>query len=218
MWSVLMERNLSNEAVASLLDVAAVCGYNEFERITLGYMRVEMARNLIIQGFLEHTSNPDDVLVMLDADHTHPPNVVLQLASVPHELGVCGALAFRRGGNFDPCWFVRDENGDLHAPMKWNKGQVYQCDAVGTGAIAIKRWVFTKLDESGWKWPYFRYEYPEKGAVPSEDIVFAKACSKAGIYHYCDTGLITPHISTRLIQGDEWAAFVEQHIEQGIEV
>ena len=213
-----MERSLSQEAVSALIDVATVCGHNGFERISLGYMRVDMARNLLVEGFLHHTKDPNDILVMLDADHSHPPNIVTQLAGLPPEIGVCGALAYRRGGNYDPCWFVKDENGLFHSPMQWVEGQVYQCDAVGTGAIAIKRWVFEKLNASGWKWPYFRYEYPTSGPVPSEDMVFAQACGRAGIPHYCDTGLITPHIDTRLIAGDEWKAFVELHKDEGITV
>lgn len=217
-WGIPMERSIQHLAVESLLDVAAVCGAAGFERISLGYMRVDMARNLFIDAFMKHCEDDNDVLVMLDADHIHPPNVVERLATAPDVVGVVGALAFRRGGNYDPCFYMADENGDLHAPMEWEEGNVYQCAAVGTGAVAIKRWVFTKLAESGWKWPFFRYEYPtENGsAIPSEDIVFARACMRAGIHHYCDTGTIIPHLRSATVEGVEWAEFVKANKNGGI--
>lgn len=212
MWALLMERSIQAEAVAAMLDVAMVCGSNGYERIDLGYMRTDMARNLIVQGFLQHAKDPNDTLVMLDADHQHPAHIVPQLARVPAEIGVIGAMAFRRGGHCDPCWYVRGDDGELHAPMKWDEGKVYECAAVGTGAIAIKRWVFEKLDASGYKWPYFRYEYPKAGAVPSEDIVFARACMAAGIPHHVDTGLMTPHLLTDVSDGRQWREFVNSQL------
>lgn len=209
LWGVLMERSLPNEAVSSLLDVAGVCGKHGFKRIVLGYMRVDLARNLMIQAFLENSDDDDDVLVMLDADHTHPAHTVAQLASYPKAVGVAGALAYRRGGKHDPCWYVLDDNNDLRAAMEWDNEGLYQCDAVGSAAIAIKRWVFTRLNEAGYSWPYFRYEYPTEGALPSEDIVFARACINAGIKHHCDTGLMTPHILTDYADGRQWQEFIK---------
>lgn len=209
-WSVLMERSIQGEAVAALLDVAGAAAQAGAKRITLGYMRTDMARNLIVEAFLQNSSGPNDVLVMLDADHTHPAETVVRLASYPAEIGVIGALAYRRGGHHDPCFFLADEKGELHAPMIWQYGEVYECAAVGTGAIAIKRWVFDKLTTAGYPWPYFRYEYPKAGAVPSEDIVFARACMAAGIPHHCDTGLMTPHILTSYADGQQWRQFVEE--------
>jgi hypothetical protein len=169
-------------------------------------MRTDMARNLIVKAFLEHSENDGDTLIMLDADHIHPPDILDRLARFPDELGVVGALAYRRGGNHDPMFFFRQPDGELHSAMTWDNEGVYQCDAVATCAIAIKRWVFQKLDESGWAWPYFRYEYPESGAVPSEDIVFARACEATGIPHHCDTSTLTPHLISDVADGRQWQA------------
>jgi len=217
-WAVLMERSIQGEAVAALLDVAGAAAQAGARRISLGYMRTDMARNLIVEAFLKHSNSPNDVLVMLDADHTHPPETVVQLAGYPAEIGVIGALAYRRGGHFDPCWFVKGDDGELHAAMTWEEGQVYECAAVGTGAIAIKRWVFDELDKAGYPWPYFRYEYPEAGAVPSEDIIFARACMAAGVSHYCDTGLTTPHILTDYADGRQWREFVNSNKETNLAI
>jgi len=209
---------LPHEAVSAFLDIAMFCGAANFERIDLGYMRTELARNSFIQVFMQHCKDPNDVLVMLDADHLHPPNIVDRLASAPPQVGVVGALAYKRGDKFDPCFYFADENGGLHAPMVWDEGKVYECSAVGTGAIAIKRWVFEQLKESGWGQPFFRYEYPtEPGeAMPSEDIVFARACMRAGIKHHCDTGTVTPHLRMTTVEGHEWAEFVKEHKNGGI--
>lgn len=208
-WAVLMERAIQNEAVGALLNVASVCGARGYRKIELPYMRVDMARNLYVQAFLEHSTSDEDVLVMLDCDHAHPPYIVERLSS--HPVGVVGALAYRRGGECEPMFFMRESDGELHAAMTWDHEGLYECDAVGTGAIAIKRWVFKQLDEAGFRWPYFRYEYPTQGAIPSEDIVFARACEQAGIKHHCDTGLVTPHLMTDYADGRQWQEFLDKH-------
>jgi hypothetical protein len=66
---------------------------------------------------------------------------------------------------------------------------------VGSGAIAIWRWVFDRLEEAGFGWPYFRYEYPaDYGYDQSEDVFFARCCYAAGVEHFCDTGVEVPHL------------------------
>lgn len=209
-WSLLMERSIQELAVKSLIGIASQCGALGFQNIVTGYARVDVARNKIVQCFLEATQDPDASLVMLDCDHNHPKDIVPRLARFPHEVGVIGALAFRRGMPFDPCFYMRVNEG-LVCPIEF--GEILKGVAVGTGAICIKRWVFEELEKSGWKYPYFRYEYPDydpKSPVdfPSEDMVFAKACEKIGIAHYCDTSLITPHLTMAEIDQESWLQYL----------
>jgi hypothetical protein len=76
---------------------------------------------------------------------------------------------------------------------------------VGTGAIAIRRWVFTKLDENGYTWPYFRFEYPKEcNFNKSEDIVFCEICEKSGIAMYCNTEIVSPHLIEKTVDANTW--------------
>lgn len=218
-WAVLLERTVMQEAFDSLLDVAAYCATRGFIRITLPYTRTDAARNRITRAFITCGNNPHNTLVMLDNDHIYPVDVVERLAQRPEAEGVIGALAFRRGPPYDPCWFVR-EGEYLRRPAQWDCGAVYECDAVGTGAIAIKRWVFDRLTEAGFHWPYFRYEYPEGlNFNPTEDMYFARICEEAGIRHHVDTALEIPHITTKLITQETWEREYQRRMElQKLEV
>lgn len=210
-WSVLMERTLQETAVNSLLNLAMSAGAKGFTRIGVPYMRVDWARSLVARAFLDRTTDPNDLLITLDCDHKHPQDVLIKLASHPPEHGVVGALAFRRGPPYEPMFFIRDKEGKLHAPAEWEPA-VYEVDAVGMGAIAIRRWVFDKLDANGWTWPYYRFAYPpECGFNKSEDIVFCEQVRAAGVQIYCNTSVCTPHLGEYLIDDKLW---FEENIEK----
>jgi hypothetical protein len=174
-------------------------------------MRTDRARNVVVEAFLERSRNPDDVLVMLDCDHEHPYYIVDRLAGHPSEHGVVGALAFRRYSPNDPVFFAFDEDGGMHSPEYWVRNGVYQCDVVGSGALAIKRWVFDRLEKVGFGFPWFQYEYPEKwGYDQSEDVYFARCCYQTGIKHYCDTGVEIPHLIRAVADERLWRKLQEE--------
>lgn len=186
-WAVLLERSTLEIPMDSLLDVAAYCGYKGFMRLSEPYQRTDTVRNHFCRQFMENSSDPDDVLVMLDNDHWHPHHVVFSLAQ--HNLDVVGALAFRRGPPYDPCFYIM-RNNQLFSPTEWS-GQLFECDIVGHGAVAIKRRVLTQLE-----YPFYKYEYPAFADFEqSEEIFFGLECMKRGIKHHCDTGLVIPHLT-----------------------
>lgn len=206
-WAVLLERAVQIRAVNSLLNVAAVGGLYGFTRLVQPYMRTDLARNNLIAKFLSESKSPEDVLVMLDNDHEFDdPYIVAKLAASPH--GVTGALAFRRGQPFDPCMYVRCGDNKLHPLASWPKGSMMACQMVGHGAIAIKRRVFDDLLAFGFKAPYYRYEYPDDGRTPSEDMYFGAVCEAVGINHYCDTSLIIPHLTDDVIDDRTWQGWL----------
>lgn len=206
-WTVLMERSIGQWAVLSLLDVAGVAALYKAVRFGLQYQRVDMARNNAVRLFLQHAKADDDVLIMLDADHTHPKEIVPHLANrcdAEHE--VVGALAFRRSIPHDPCFYTLNEAGKADVPTEFTGG-LQKCDIVGTGAIAIRRSVFRKLDAAGFPWPYFRFTYKdglENEIQRTEDWQFGLNCKAAGIPHWVDTSIVTPHITDQLVDAQSW--------------
>lgn len=212
-WSILPERSVQEYAFMASCAVASRAGNLGYTYITSNFMRTDVARNKLCAAFrkLSHDNpkgSPNDVLVMLDCDHTHPHDVIERLVVRPPELGVIGALAFRRGEPFFPCFFVRNPaTGGLGQPLDIPAEGLLPCAIVGTGAIAIRRWVLDRIaDATGL--PPFLYEYNDTmhatGDYQSEDIYFGLTCEKLGISHYVDVGLVTPHLIAAGIDRSAW--------------
>lgn len=215
-WSILPDGNINEYAFVASLAVASRAGNLGYSYITSNRMRTDVARNRLCAAFRKLAKSENDVLVMLDCDHTHPHDVVERLVAHDTRLGVVGALAFRRGEPFFPCFFLRAPDGTLRQPLQFTGG-LMECAIVGTGAIAIRRWVLDRIAASGQPAP-FRYEYNDlmwqTGEFQSEDVFFGLLCERLGISHYCDTGLITPHMITSAVDENTWAMKVEQLIRE----
>lgn len=214
-WTILPDRTIGEYAFVASLAVASRAGNMGYSYISSNCQRTDVARNRIAAAFQKLARHKNDVLVMLDCDHAHPHDIIERLVAHGPEFGVVGALAFRRGEPFYPCFFLRKEGGVLGTPLQYSGG-LMPCAVVGTGAIAIRRWVFDAISESGHPAP-FLYEYNdtmfETGEFQSEDVSFGLTCEKLGISHYCDTGLVTPHLTTTAIDDNTWALRAQQMLQ-----
>lgn len=213
LWFSPMERYVNAHAVTALLDVSIHAHHHGAKRINMAYCAIDDARNKACKIFWNNFTDDDDVLVMLDNDHTHPAHIVPHLMSrcdAEHE--VVGALAFRRSAPHDPCFYFLNEGGNADVATSFN-GSMVKCDIVGTGAIAIRRSALRKLAESGFQWPWFRFSYKEgmhNEIRTSEDWNFGLTCRKAGISHWCDTSIMTPHLGEMMITQNDWFNELEQ--------
>jgi hypothetical protein len=207
-WSYLAMPSMHELAASSLVNLAMRAGAAEFKRLVAPYMRTDVARNRLVSTFCELTSDPDDVLVMLDADHVHPQDVIDRL--IAHNVGVVGALAVWRNPPYTPCFMFRANDGRLHAGAEWESDAVLiPCTVVGTGAIAIRRGVFDLLIAAGIEPPFFRYHY-EDGMknFPSEDAYFGTMCEAAGISHHVDVTLEIPHLTNNASDLSSWQQWI----------
>jgi hypothetical protein len=215
-WSILPDGNINEYAFVACLAAASRAGNMGYSYITSNRMRTDVARNRLCAAFRTIAQDKNDVLVMLDCDHTHPHNIIERLIAHDPSYGVVGALAFRRGEPFFPCFFLRTSDGGLRQPLQFSGG-LMNCAIVGTAAIAIRRWVLDAIAESGQSAP-FLYEYNdvmfESGEFQSEDVYFGLVCERLGIPHYCDTGLVTPHLITSAVDENTWAIKAQQFIAQ----
>lgn len=208
------ERNgVANDVVYnSMLDVAISAGKNGYLRMAPGYTRTDYNRNECCKKFLEVSQRDNDLLIMLDADHKYPANILERLAGHDPSMGVVGALAYRRGEPYDPLFFVRDKGG-LYPLSGFERGPLYQCAIVTTSAISIRRWVLLELNHKGYVFPWFRYEYPTDSSLPSEDMYFGRICEQAGIWHWVDSGLEIPHATYGWVDHAIHEAYLESHPE-----
>ena len=214
LWCCPMERTVNAHAVMSLLDVSIHAHHFNIMRINMAYKAVDDARNSACKIFWKNTTDDDDVLVMLDNDHKHPADILerlIQRVDAEHE--VVGALAFRRSEPHDPCFYNVAEEGQSANVATSFDGSLVKCDIVGTGAIAIRRSAFRKLQEAGHEWPWFRFVYKDgmqHEIRQSEDWSFGLMCKRAGIPHWCDTSLETPHLGEMTITAQSWISELQE--------
>jgi hypothetical protein len=217
-WAFLPERCIYDLSWKASMQIAYRLGQlsqiypeQKWEPVWTQYGRTDITRQGLSEVFQQESSRPDDTLIMLDIDHDHPVAVAKRLAA--HDLPVVVPLMFRRGEPYDACAFRRGPDNELHHLRSFDPG-VFEMNWVGSGAIAIQRWVFDKLAAAGHKW-FFKYEYfDDPQRAPSEDLYFSKICEAAGIKMYVDTTFETRHISLGTIGQDTHEAYVADHPEE----
>lgn len=216
-FAFLPERAVYVESLLVSNQIHYRAGVKGYIPLLAGYGRTDIVRQGICELFLEMSKEPDDTLVMFDIDHEHPLDTIERL--VGHDKPVVAPLMFRRGAPFDACAFGKDANGDIHHLAQFGVG-LKQMNGVGSGAVAIKRSVLTRLLELGHHW-FWKYQYldpePAKfyGArAPSEDLYFSRICDEAGIEMYVDTDFESLHMLLGGIGRAEHTAYREAYPEQ----
>ena len=148
-------------------------------------------------------------ILMLDADHKHPPNIIQQLArwviEDPERL-VVGGLNFRRSEPYDPCAYMVEDD-KFFTLWDWEEG-LLEVDRIGTGSILIAREVFERL-----KQPWFYLHSTDEGATnwPTDDMIFCLHCKEAGIKLWCDTTTQSPHMTQAFIAEETYKQYINDH-------
>ena len=199
-FAYLPERYVSEQSLWAIADICMKAGQQGHNLIHIPHCRTDVARNEITHIFLDHSSSPDDVLVMLDIDHDHPMDTVARLAASPGD--ITGALAFRRSAPHDPQFYLAAEvepgkirEGDyVFQVSEWPK-DLLEVEAVGFGAVAIKRRVFEAMEAKGDGPPFFRisYDHYRRGKTPGEDLPFCYRAKQLGLKVMVDTTFEIPH-------------------------
>lgn len=160
----------------------------------LNYGYAERVHNLAAWEFLasEYTH-----LLVLDSDHTHPPDIIQRLARHVIEdpdRWIIGGLNYRRTAPYSPCILMEYE-GKAARPVEWNETGLMEVQSMGTANILIARQVFERLDP-----PWFINEYnPAIHTTGGYDGYFCNKAREAGIKIWCDMGLTSPHMTTARI-------------------
>lgn len=158
--------------------------------------------------FAEHLMASDFThLLMLDADHRHPPDIVERLTrwvkQDPTRLVVAG-LCFRRGVPFDPNVFiVNGAENAIYQPAEWGRG-LMQVDIAGTAEMLIAREVFERLPK-----PWFARDYSgaAEGKWPGEDVWFSQRCGELGVDIWVDTTTTGPHLMESWVDAQTYRTY-----------
>lgn len=176
--------------------------------IRMNYGRTDLVRNKMVQQLLgSHFTH----LVMLDVDHIHPEDIVQRLMSnfIEHpEMKVVGGLNFRRGEPFDPCIFVKGDDGKHYSVADWERGKVIKVQALGTGSIAIAREVFEMMEPP---WFFNDYSMAMDDVWPGEDMGFSDKCQSLGIDLFVDTRITSPHLIDSVVEESSFLMYKEDN-------
>jgi GT2 family glycosyltransferase len=159
-----------------------------------------------------------EYLVMLDADHAHPDNIVerlLTLALQDKEKKIISGLNYRRGVPYEPMAYVRKGEKLYRYEGDFDGESLYSVDAVATCSMLVHRSVFETLAA-----PWFseNYERCLEHVFSGEDIYFCKKAKAAGFKIWVDSSLTSPHRATTWIDRDyfqEWKRSHELPVEAG---
>lgn len=152
-----------------------------------GHLSVAVNRNKIVQRFLETDA---DCLVMVDDDVAPSPNANAIVDALDKYDVVAAAMPM-----FDPAlWPIPVYTGlvetadGTYRPAYAGEPKLVECDAVGTGCVAIKREVLEAVAE-----PFGDYY---NGENYSDDIVFCKKLKAEGFRIACDYRTLCDHFVT----------------------
>jgi hypothetical protein len=192
------------EAVDNQIDMAFHLGKIEattnfkFFIATIGRLFVAKAR----EEFAEYTLGAGcDYLFMVDDDMICPPDLFLRLYN--HNVDIVAPLAFQRREPYYPVIYkqksgwdaVRKEHYFANEIVKnYPKNTLFQCDAVGFGAVLIKRWVLESM-----RTPRFMSTSPT-----GEDILFCyNAREQVNAKVFADTDTKIAHLGAPKIITEE---------------
>ena len=160
----------------------------EFSFSVIGRVFTPVARDEAVNLAL---SNDCDYLYMIDDDMICPDNMFEMLYR--HDVDIVAPLAFTRNPPHKPVIYHTVEGYDAvskkdyfinNVVMNYPKDQLVECDAVGFGAVLIKRWVMEKMAK-----PRFM-----STCGTGEDILFCNKAKKLGARIFMDTSCKLGHL------------------------
>lgn len=172
----------------------------QFSFGTVSDMLVQAARDLICKEAIRLNM---DYVGMVDDDMYGPKCMNMWEQLLFHDLDIVAPLCFMRNPPHFPVVFANRGGQDTksgewhwqsHVVRNYPKNKLFECDAVGFGAVLIKTEVLKKMPE-----PWF-FSMANKG----EDIHFCHKARDLGFRVFCDSSLKLDHLSPRHYVGEEW--------------
>ena len=165
----------------------------------VGEILVSYARERIAEAALEHGC---EYLFFVDDDMMVPVDLFYKL--VANGKDICAALAFTRNPDHKAVCYETKEGFDQSSGSQYGftkfvenypKDQLFECDAVGFGAVLIRTEVLKKIPQ-----PWF-FGMERTG----EDITLCIKARKAGFSVWMDSRIKLGHLSDPIIVTEEYA-------------
>ena len=164
---------------------------------------ISRLRNQVAATFLDATK--DDWLLMIDTDEMLSKDnfaKLLQSADAKLRPIVSGVVfgAWETGEIYPepvPCIFKTNSTGGLFPVHEYEKDQLIEIDAAGTGCLLVHRKVLERFrqdanEHQGKMWGFFQ-DMPLNGEWIGEDILFSLRAKSFGYRLFAHTGVLLPH-------------------------
>ncbi len=180
--SVKFTKSLANMVAYSWMSGLKVYQMGVTERMVVDWARNELAR-VASEKINEYTGEKFTHLLWLDDDHTFPPDLACRLAS--HDQDMVSALYYGRTSPHYPVVYVKDPSEEYkHFPLIETPACLFEADAVGFGALLMRRDVFERVPA-----PWFTLDWKA-----GEDIAFCVKAKEHGVRIWCDGAYKLGHI------------------------
>lgn len=203
--SVKFTKSVANMVAYSWMNGLRVFQMGITERMVVDWARNELARTAK-DKINEFTGEKFTHLLWLDDDHVFEADLACVLAR--HDVDMVSALYYARVGKTLPVVFVKDESAEdeyKHFPLVEAPNCLFECDAVGFGALLMRRDVLDRVPQ-----PWFTIDYRA-----GEDIAFCVSAKKNGIKIYCDGQYKLGHIAVpRVIGHQDYLRYVENNKDE----
>lgn len=179
------------------------------ERQVVHWARNQLA-NIIQSSNSQYTGNRYSHILWLDDDHLFNPDLALRLAQ-HHQKDMVSALYYGREGRILPVVYTREgttakDDEYKHFPIIQPPDGLFECDAVGFGALLMKVDVLDKFPH-----PWFTMQ--DGSTSFGEDIRFCVKARKAGVKVWCDSRIRIGHFgrAKQVITHADYLKYLETH-------
>lgn len=176
------------QSLASMIAFSWHYGLKIYEMGITERMVVDWARNDLARRAKNNisylTGKKYTHILWLDNDHVFTPDMACYLAR--EDLDVVSALYYQRTAPYHPVVYTKDDTDDKykHYPIIEVPNTLIEVDAVGFGALLMKRDVFDRVPE-----PWFTIDYKA-----GEDIAFCVKAKENGVKIHCEGRYKLGHI------------------------
>ena len=202
--SVKFTKSLANMISYSWMQGLRIYQMGITERMVVDWARNELAR-IAKDKINEYTGAQFTHLLWLDDDHVFEADLACVLAR--HQLDMVSALYYARIGKTLPVVYVKDETGDEHKhfPIIEAPNCLFECDAVGFGALLMQRDVLDRVPE-----PWFTIDWKS-----GEDIAFCVKAKQHGVKVWCDGQYKLGHVGVPKVVGyQDHLRYMQEHKDE----
>ena len=163
--------------------------------ITMKGKPVEEAREIIVEQALKMKAQ---YLFFVDSD-TAPPYFAVRrlmntLKQADEKVKIVGGIYCSKSDNSEPVVYKKNGAGCF---WKWKQGEIFECDAIGTGCMLIDLSLFKDLPKPWFKTIDVQYDNlginQQTGEKVSDDTYFCDKVLKAGYKILADGGVLPIH-------------------------
>ncbi|MDD5189452.1 MAG: hypothetical protein PHE50_00235 [Dehalococcoidales bacterium] len=203
--SVKFTKCVTNMVAYSWMNGLSIFQMGITERMVVDWARNDLARKAK-DHINEFTGEKFTHILWLDDDHVFEADLACVLAR--HNREMVSALYYARVGKILPVVYVKDGSVDdeyKHFPLIQAPNKIFECDAVGFGAMLMNRDVLDRVPQ-----PWFTIDYRA-----GEDIAFCVQAKKHGIKIWCDGQYKLGHIGVpKVIGHQDYLKYMEENKDE----